>query len=124
MFQGDKGALVANYGRRLLSPQGDYKDYVAPPPSIPKSRGHHAEWIFGAKAGQPAPESNRGSDASTLCNFDYSGALIEHNLLGNVAHRTGEKLIWDAARGEVTNTDKATQFVTKAYRKGWEIAED
>lgn len=124
LFQGDKGALVANYGRRLLSPQGDYKDYVAPPASIPKSRGHHAEWIFGAKTGQPAPGSDRASDASTLCNFDYSGALIEHNLLGNVAHRTGEKLLWDAARGEVTNTDKAARFVTKAYRKGWEIAED
>jgi predicted dehydrogenase len=110
MFIGDKGMLVANYGRRLLSPQARFADHVAPAQSIPKSRGHHAEWIHGCKTGAP-----------TLCNFDYSGALIEHNLLGNVAHRVGEKLRWDAEKGEVTNTDKAAQFLTKSYREGWEI---
>ena len=48
--------------------------------------------------------------------------LIEHNLLGNVAHRTGEKLVWDAASGEVTNTGEAARFLTKTYREGWGIA--
>ena len=32
----------------------------------------------------------------TLCNFEYSGSLIEHNLLGSVAYRVGKKLQWDS----------------------------
>ena len=109
-FVGDKGMLVADYGKLLLSPKADFAGFKPPEQSIPKSRGHYAEWIHGCKTGAP-----------TLCNFDYSGALIEHNLLGNVAHRVGKKLLWDAQKFKVTNTDEAAVFLTKEYRKGWEI---
>jgi predicted dehydrogenase len=109
-FVGDDGILVADYGKRLLSPKADFVDHKPPEQTIPKSRGHHAEWIHACKTGAP-----------TLCNFDYSGALIEHNLLGNVAHRAGAKLLWDAKGFEVTNTDAAAEFLTKSYRAGWKI---
>ena len=56
-----------------------------PEPTIPRSIGHHAEWIKACKEGTP-----------TTCNFDYSGALTEAVLLGNVAYRVGQPLEWDA----------------------------
>ena len=92
MFIGEKGILVADYGHYLLLPEAQFKDFQAPQPWIGPSLGHHQEWIHACKTGEP-----------TLCNFDYSGALVEHNLLGTVAFRTGTRLEWDAEHLQATN---------------------
>ena len=110
LFVGDKGMLLADYGKRILLPEEKFKGFTAPEPTIPKSRGHHAEWIHACKTGEP-----------TLCNFEYSGRLIEHNLLGAVAHRVGKKLTYDANTGSCPNAPEAAQFIKKKYRKGWEL---
>jgi len=110
MFTGSKGQLVADYGKHLLLPAEKFKDYKRPERSIAPSLGHHKEWIHAAKTG-----------AATLCNFEYSGALIENNLLGNVAYRTGKKLMWDAGNLRASNHPGASQYIQKEYRKGWNI---
>jgi predicted dehydrogenase len=110
LFVGDKGMLVADYGKHILLPQDKFKDFQRPEPSIPKSLGHHAEWVHACKTGEP-----------TTCNFDYSGKLIEHNLLGNVAYRTGKKLEWDAKNLKATNAPEADKFIRREYREGWTL---
>ena len=109
-FVGEHGVIVADYGKIVLSPSAKFKDKPRPEQTIAKSLGHHAEWIHAAKTG-----------GESLCNFDYSGALIEHNLLGNVAHRAGKKLVWDAAAMNCTNAPEANALLTKTYRDGWGI---
>lgn len=109
-FIGTEGILVSDYGKHVLSPGKKFADYKRPEQSIPKSIGHYKEWIEACKG-----------NGKTLCNFDYSGTLIEHNLLGNVAHRAGKPLDWDAKTGKITNHEEANQYLTKTYRKGWEI---
>jgi predicted dehydrogenase len=42
MFIGDKGTLLADYSRRILLPQRDFKDFQAPAPSIPPARRRSA----------------------------------------------------------------------------------
>lgn len=108
-FVGAKGILVSDYGKHLLSPSASFVDHQPPEPSIPRSLGHHAEWLHACKTGEP-----------TTCNFDYSGALIEHNLLGNVAHRAGRKLEWDAGAMVVKGAPEVSGLLTKAYREGWD----
>ncbi len=71
LFVGDKGMLWADYGNYRLLPESDFAGYKPPEPTIPRSIGHHAEWIAACKTGSP-----------TTCNFDYSGALTEAVLLG------------------------------------------
>ncbi len=110
LFVGEKGMLLADYGRHILLPEKRFADYEPPPKSIPASIGHHAEWIRAAKTGEP-----------TTCRFDYSGPLTETVLLGCVSYRTGERLAWDAARLEATNCPKAERFVRKDYRDGWTL---
>ena len=113
MFKGDKGVLLADYDYRLvMQVKGDMTHYKSPKPGdlIPSSPGHHEEWIAACKTGSP-----------TLCNFDYSGALIEHNLLALVAYRTGKKLQWDADNLKATNCPEADQFIHKTYREGWTL---
>jgi hypothetical protein len=52
----------------------------------------------------PFPAIRTG--AATTCNFDYSGALAETVLLGNVAYRAGGKLTYD-----VTNINSPCNVV-------------
>ena len=110
LFKGDDGWLLADYGYRMLMLRGDMTHYKSPTPDelIPPSPGHHKEWLIGCKTGKP-----------TLCNFDYSGALIENNMLALVAYRVGEKLQWDAKRLKATNCPEADRYIRKTYRKGW-----
>ena len=110
LFKGDKGWLLADYGFRMLMLKGDMTHYKSPKPKqlIPPSPGHHREWLIGCKTGKP-----------TLCNFDYSGALIENNMLALVAYRVGKKLTWDAKNLKATNCPEADKYIRKTYRKGW-----
>ncbi len=110
LFIGEKGMLLADYGRRKLFPEEKFQDFQPPERTIAKSIGHHAEWIKACKEGTP-----------TTCNFDYSGALTEAVLLGNVAYRVGEKLQWDPARLKATNCSEADRYVRREYRKGWTL---
>jgi predicted dehydrogenase len=112
LFIGDKGQILADYDYRILWPTGDMTEYRSPKAGdlIPASKGHHREWIDACKTG-----------SQTLCNFDYSGALIEHNLLAMVAYRVGKKLEWDAANLKAPNAPEADQFIRKTYREGWKL---
>ncbi len=111
MFIGDKGKMFADYGGYKLFPADKFAGFKPPAPTIPRSIGHHAEWIKACKDGSP-----------TTCNFDYSGTLSEAVLLGNVAFRTGEALEWDAKNLKATNCPAADKYIRKEYRKGWEVA--
>ncbi|MDG1763123.1 MAG: gfo/Idh/MocA family oxidoreductase, partial [Flavobacteriaceae bacterium] len=69
--------------------------------------------------------------------FDYSGPLTETVLMGNIAIRSyllrkGEnsrrqeyigrkKLLWDGEEMRIKNLEVANQFVSREYRKGWEL---
>ncbi len=110
MFVGSKGKLFANYSSYKLFPRESFADFQPPPKSIPDSIGHHAEWIQACKTGSP-----------TTCNFDYSGALSETVLLGNVAYRAGKRLEWDGENLKATNCPEADAFIQKEYRSGWEL---
>ncbi|MFP4057550.1 MAG: Gfo/Idh/MocA family protein [Candidatus Brocadiia bacterium] len=110
LFVGDKGTLLCDYGRRVLLPQADFEGFKPPEPWIPASPGHHKEWLIACKTG-----------SQTLCNFDYSGRLIENNLLATVAFRVGKKLQWDAEELEATNAPEAAPLIRKSYRQGWTL---
>ena len=102
--------LLSDYGKHVLLPEDKFKDFKRPDPSIPKSLGHHAEWVDACKTGKP-----------TTCNFEYSGALTEANHLGNVAYRLGKKLEWDTVALKAKNCPEADALIRRPYRKGWTL---
>ncbi|KAB2660726.1 MAG: Gfo/Idh/MocA family oxidoreductase [Verrucomicrobia bacterium] len=111
LFVGSQGRmLIADYSRHQLLPEKDFVGFTAPPQSIPKSIGHHQEWIRACKTGEP-----------TTCNFGYAGLLTEANHLGNVAYRVGRKLEWDSAGLRVRNAAEAAPLIRREYRKGWTL---
>ena len=111
LFVGDDGMLLSNYGRHILLPETKFEDFEQPEPFIPKSLGHHAEWLHACKTGAP-----------TTCNFEYAGWLTEANHLGNVAYRANTRLEWDAENLRASNTSSADPFIRREYRKGWSLA--
>jgi len=119
LFVGDKGKIITQrrgitrgYG---LIPEKRAREYGKPPEKLPRSIGHHNEWIEACKGGQPGG-----------ANFDWAGPLTEVVLLGNVALRyemrdemNGKKLLWDGAKMRFTNSDAANKFLKREYRQGW-----
>jgi len=111
LFVGDKGMLIADYRRHALVFGDQAQEFKRPPQSIPKSVGHHQEWVNACKTGSP-----------TTCPFSYSGWLTEANHLGNVASRVGKKLEWDAEGMRATNAPEAEPFLSRTHRGGWKLA--
>lgn len=114
IFVGDKGKmLVDGWGGESprLIPESRNKEYRRPPKTLPRSVGHHKEWLVACRTGSP-----------TRSNFDFAGPLTEAVLLGMVCVRNGgDKLYWDSANLKVTNDPDANQFLHYEYRKGWEL---
>lgn len=110
LFVGEKGMLLADYTRRQLLPEKQFADYQPPAQSIPKSVGHHREWIEAIRNG-----------GKPTCSFDYSGPLTEAALLGNVAYRVGRKITWDTEKLRAVGCPEADEFIQHRYRKGWNL---
>ena len=109
LFIGDKGMLLADYGKHVLLPESI--EFKKPEPYIAKSAGHHAEWIAACKG-----------NGKALADFEYSGWLTEANHLGNVAYRLGKKLEWDPVALKATNAPEADRLIKREYREGWKLA--
>jgi predicted dehydrogenase len=115
LFVGDKGTMyVEGWGGNSprLIPESKMQAYKRPPKTLPRSIGHHAEWIKACKEGTP-----------TRSNFaDFAGPLTEAVLLGTVCVRAGGKrLLWDSKNLKVTNVPEANQYLHYEYRKGWTL---
>ena len=113
LYVGDKGKML---GHRLI-PEAKLKEYKQPPKTLPRSPGHHKEWIRACKGGPPA-----GS------NFEASGPMAEVVLLGNIAVRMGQqlyeqglKLYYDGPNMRITNMPEANNYIRREYRKGWTL---
>jgi predicted dehydrogenase len=113
LFVGDKGLLTcAGWGGRpALLPGSRDEAYERPPKTLPRSKGHHRDWLDACKGG-PAASAN----------FDYGAVLTEVGLLGLVAMRTQKVLQWDAKAMKATNAPEAEQFLKGSYRPGWELS--
>jgi predicted dehydrogenase len=109
-FVGEAGQMFADYGSYRLYPQEKFRGYKPPQRTIPRSIGHHAEWIKACKEGTP-----------TTCNFQYSGALTEAVLLGTVAYRSGKRLEWNHKQLTITNSPEAQRLIRREYRHGWTL---
>ena len=91
--------------------------------------GHQRKWVDACKAGFKSKEH-----LSLTSSFDYAGPMTETVLMGNLAIRSymlrdtktkeffaRKKLLWDGDNMKITNLEAANQFVTRDYRKGFEV---
>lgn len=110
---GSKGKLYSpnDYGsNRVLMPVEEFKGYKEPEKSLPRTKDHFGEFAAACKGGPAA-----------MSNFDYAGRLTETILLGNVAMRAGEKVMWNAADMKIENIEGGDALIRRTYRKGFSI---
>lgn len=110
MFQGTDATLVADYNRFEIFPEKG-RQIELPGKTIPRSPGHHREWLEAIK-----------SRGKASCHFEYGHRLTTIGHLGNIALWTGERLKWDAEAERVINHPDANQHLTRAeYRAPWTL---
>jgi predicted dehydrogenase len=117
VFVGDKGILIhETYGDnpRLYTNGSAMSDAGSMVPvTIPRvTTSHEMNWVGACKG------ENRTSSP-----FEYAAALTETMGLGVAAMRAGpgRKVYYDAEKMEFTNAPDANQFLTREWRKGWEL---
>ena len=104
---GDKAKM---YGHRII-PESKAKEIGRPPKKLDRSPGHYVEWYEACKGGKPA-----GSDFA-----HHAAHLTEVVLLGNIAIRTKEKLLWDGENLRFTNSEAGNRLIHPPYRPGWSV---
>lgn len=110
---GSKGKLFSpdDYGATFrLFPEKDFADYAPPKPTLPRSPGHHKEWLDGIRSKKPP-----------MANFDYAGRLTEFVLVGNLAVRLAKPIEWDGYAMKAANAPEAEPLVRRTYREGWSL---
>jgi len=112
LFIGTKGMITTPgwAGSPKLLPMTRMDNFDRPPKTLPRSKGHHQDWIIACKGGDPSS-----------ANFEYGAGLTEMGLLGLVAMRVGKRLDWDAPAMKATNAPEADKYINGTYRKGWEL---
>ncbi len=111
---GDRGrAMHGSHGAGgwQLLPKARNDAYQQPAARLPRSRGHHEEWIAACKGGPGVGSS-----------FEYGGPLTEVALLGLIALRfPGQRLEWDARTATFPNFPAANVLVNPPRRDGWPL---
>jgi predicted dehydrogenase len=116
LFVGDRGMLMhETYGSNpVLIGEGVTERAAVIPQSLPRIQGgmggHEMNWI----------RAIRGEEKISSP-FEYAVPLNETMVLGMVALRADQPIVYDGEAGRVTNGDHANQYLDREYRKGWEL---
>jgi hypothetical protein len=113
LFVGDDGAILAGFHgqnpRLFAKGKEEPLKMKADPPGAGKG-GRHEPWIRACQGGNPSPGC-----------FENAAAMTDAVNLGTVALRAGRKVEFDAKDARITNVSEANRFLTREYRKGWEL---
>lgn len=119
MFVGDKGKVVAGF-------HGENPQFIPPEAkagaSAASERSDAAFWARTMGAGDTAWVAACKGGPSTYGDFLLAGPISDAFTLGAASLRLGgRRLVFDAAAGKVVNVPEANRYLTREYRKGWEL---
>ncbi len=115
IFVGEKGCIFTGGTSAFhgFVPHALRKSIPRPEPFLPRAKGgNRGEWLGAIRTGKPSS-----------ANFEYSAGLVEHMLLGLISHRVpvGEAVQYDRVRHRVTDKPELNRYLTREYRKGYEV---
>ena len=116
LLVGDKGRMFFNrFNEWMVTGRADdevRQIETQTQKTIPRTKDNYTEWV----------EAVTGKGHPPLSRFEIAGPFTEMVLLGNLAIRAGEKVLWDTKKLRSLNSDKANSFVRGEYRKGWKLS--
>jgi predicted dehydrogenase len=106
LFVGEKGKILADFrGEKPRILSGEKVDKLPAPVPV------NTDWVKAFQGGAP-----------TCGDFLKAGPISDAMNLAAISLRLGGKrLLWDAANMKITNRPEAEKYLTREYRKGWEI---
>jgi len=113
MFVGDKGKILAGFRGEnpQIIPEKRMRDYAGEKEIAERrERRRSSTWIDSIKNNEESPGS-----------FLFAGPVTETINLGAVALRAGRKVEYDTESMRITNFNEANKYLTREYRKGWEL---
>jgi hypothetical protein len=113
MFVGDKGKILAGFRgeRPQIIPKKKMQAYVGQKDVQEVERRRRSNtWVKSIKNNEESPGS-----------FLLAGPVTETINLGAVALRAGRKVDYDTENMRITNFQEANTYLTREYRKGWEL---
>lgn len=113
MFVGDKGKIIGGFRgeKPEIIPSSKRDAYTGNKELPPRDPGRRSDtWAKAIK-------ENKDSNGSFL----YAGPVTEAINLGAVALRAKKEVKYDTSSMKITNDDAANKYLTREYRKGWEI---
>ena len=113
MFVGDRGKILAGFRGEdpEIIPSRLMKAYQGEKVLPAKEEARRPEtWLTAIKEGKESPGS-----------FRYAGPVTEAINLAAVALRAGKKVEYDSENMKITNDEAANRYLTREFRKGWEL---
>ena len=116
MMVGENGG-ICHHGMRpdspRLYPEEKWQAYRSNPngrvaKTLPRTKGIYRDWIDAIHNGTKA-----------CSDFSYAVPLTEAILLGTLAIRTGESVVWDAEKMTINGNAAAAALVSPEAREGW-----
>jgi predicted dehydrogenase len=117
LFEGTEGRFFVNRGKIAGKPVEDLKDSPLPEGAIegiyggPVSANHTANFVDSMRS-RKQPVSDVWSH----------NRMLEICHLSNIAMRLGREVRWDLATREIIDDPQAATFLSREYRKGYEIS--
>jgi predicted dehydrogenase len=113
MFVGDKGKILAGFRgeKPRIIPEKKMQAYAGEKELPEETRQRRSStWVDSIKNKKESPGS-----------FLAAGPVTETINLGAVALRAGRRVDYDTQSLRITNFQEANKYLTREYRKGWEL---
>ncbi|MEJ7646341.1 MAG: Gfo/Idh/MocA family oxidoreductase [Chryseolinea sp.] len=110
-FEGDKGTLICDYETRSITINGSAVPEIPEiAQTLPRSPGHQQNFVNAVKS-RTQPESN----------LAYVREMTLPMHLAVISWRLGRKLNWNAKQEKFDGDDEANAFLSRPYRKAWDL---
>jgi hypothetical protein len=113
MFVGDKGKIMGSFHGEnpQIIPEKKMRSYAGENEVPEEGRSRRSNtWVNSIKNNEESPGS-----------FLHAGCVTETINLGAVALRAGRKVDYDTKSMTITNFQRANKYLSREYRKGWEL---
>jgi len=111
IFEGTEGTLVTNYEtHKIFAGGGKEKEIEKPTLELPPRVAHSREFLGSIKSRKRAS-----------CDIEYGHSITRNIHLGNIAYRTGTKVVWNEEKQTIVGSPEAVALMGREYRKPWSL---
>jgi predicted dehydrogenase len=118
LFQGNNGAVLVTRGGWRVIPEKERIDGER------RNKIDEVDWTKGSSSLDEHVVNffdviRNGGQTNCTVEMGKDVAMLTH--MGNIAHRTGEKLLWDAENERFKNSEKANELLVPNYTAPWKL---